>query len=226
MKETERTSDPPRLVAFDMDGTLIAGRVIFTLAHRLGFESELDRVAGAGGPRYARSQRVAKLIAGLSVSEFAEAVDAMPLNDGAFEAMRALRAQRWTVGVISDSYTLATEILARKLSLDFHIANTLVVKEGVITGELNMPMGWERVGCTCRQSVCKRYHLTREAERRGVAMRDTAAVGDSGSDSCMIEAAGTGIWFNVRSGGAPRTGSRVVNAADLRLVSAFLTRDQ
>jgi len=225
MRGTERVSDPPRLVAFDMDGTLIAGRVIYTLAHRLGFESELERIAGAGYPRYVRSRKIAKLIAGLSVSEFSEAVEGMPLNEGASEAMKALRAQVWTVGIISDSYTLATGILARKLHLDFHFANSLVVEGGVITGELDMPMGWERIGCSCMQSVCKRYHLVKEAERRGVAMRDTAAVGDSGTDSCMIEAAGRGIWFNVRPGGPQRTGSLVVNAADLRIVSAFLTRD-
>ena len=109
--------------------------------------------------------------------------------------------------------------------MDFHVANTLVVEDGVITGELDMPMGWEKIGCLCRQSVCKRYHLTRAAERYGVEMRHTVACGDSEADSCMIESAGVGIWFNAPSEYDSRLGGHLVKGRDLRVVTGYLARN-
>jgi len=41
----------PMLVAFDMDGTLLAGRVIYALARELGFESELRSISLSDVPR-------------------------------------------------------------------------------------------------------------------------------------------------------------------------------
>ncbi len=205
-----------------MDGTLFAGRVIYTLAQRLGFSPELGKISLAGSPKYVRSREIAKLLEGLRVSEFTEVVEGMQLMDGAAEAIEMLREQKYIIGIISDSYTLATGILARKLKMDFHFANTLAVREGVITGELSMPMGWEKIGCPCTQSVCKRYHLIKAAERYRVEMRDTVAVGDSEADSCMIGSAGVGIWFNAAADGLRREGRLVVEGRDLRLVPAHL----
>jgi phosphoserine phosphatase len=222
MKDAEEGAVIPRLVAFDMDGTLLAGRVIYALAQRLGFASDLERISRPGGPKYARSKDVAKLLKGLSVSEFTEVVEGMRLTEGAVEAIDALKGRKYIVGIISDSYTLATGIVARKLKMDFHVANTLVTRDDTITGELDMPMGWEKIGCSCGQSVCKHYQLIKAAERYKVEMRDTVAVGDSAADSCMIESAGVGIWFNAAAEDPPRKRGVVVKGRDLRLVSAYL----
>jgi HAD superfamily phosphoserine phosphatase-like hydrolase len=223
MKAAEEGRTTPRLIAFDMDGTLLADRVIYTLARRLGLSSELAKISRARSPKYVRSKDVAKLLDGLRVGEFTEVVEGMQLMEGAVEAIETLRDRRYIIGIISDSYVLATGIVARKLKMDFHFANTLAVSDNVITGELSMPMGWEKIGCPCGQSVCKRYHLIKAAERYGVEMRDTVAVGDSEADSCMIGSAGVGIWFNAAVDEPTREGMLVVKGRDLRLVSAHLT---
>src|ERR1700687_4390377 len=129
MKHPKEEGVIPRLVAFDMDGTLLAGRVIHALAQRLGFASELDKISQSGSPKYVRSKDVAKLLKGLRVSEFTEVVEGMRLVDGAVETIDTLRNRKYTIGIISDSYTLATTVLARKLKMDFHVANTLLVKD-------------------------------------------------------------------------------------------------
>lgn len=224
MKRIEKGGAAPKLIAFDMDGTLLVGRVIYVLAQRFGFASELEKISLSGGPKYVRSRDIAKLLGGLRVREFTEVIEGMRLMEGAAEAMDTLRERGYTIGIISDSYTLATAIVARKLEMDFNVANILTVKDGAITGELNMPLGWEEIGCTCGQSVCKRYQLTKAAERYGVEMRDTVAVGDSEADSCMIESAGAGILFNAHSEGETVKGGHRVKGKDLRLVAAFLAR--
>src|SRR5208282_4930228 len=111
---------------------------------------------------------IAKLLEGLSVGEFIRIVCDMPLTEGAVELVDGLREGGFVTGIISDSYTIATGILAEKLGMDFHVANELMVDEGVLLGSLRMPMGWERIGCDCRQSVCKRYQLSEAATIYGV----------------------------------------------------------
>jgi phosphoserine phosphatase len=213
----------PRLIALDMDGTLLDGRVIYNIGQRFGFESEIEKISKSSRVPYIRSQRIAKLLRGLAVSEFTGVVRAIPLMKGAVQAVKQLKDKNYKVGIISDSYTLATEIVTRRLEMDFHVANILEVKNGVFTGLLEMPLGWEKIECPCKQSVCKRYHLFRLAKRYSVNLSSTAAVGDSKADLCMIESAGIGILFNPAEDNVPQNVKHIVRGNDLRLVLSCLT---
>ncbi len=201
-----------------MDGTLLDGRVIYAVAERFGFKSEVDEILATTKIPYIRSKRIAKLLKYLTVSDVAEVIRSVPLTKGAVQVMKHLKTGEYKVGVISDSYSLATEILSDRLGLDFHIANRLVVKNSVVTGVLKMPMGWERIKCSCMQSVCKRYSLIKTVRRYGVDMSNTVAVGDSGSDRCMIGVAGVGIWFNPVDNDLPQKNESVIRTKDLRLI--------
>lgn len=212
----------PRLVAFDMDGTLLNGRVIYSVGQRFGFLSTIKEILKSSKAGYERSQSIAKLLKGLAVSEFTEIVRAIPLMKGAVQVVKRLEAKNYKVGIISDSYTHATEIVASRLGMDFYVANTLKVKNGVFTGRLKMPMGWQKIGCPCKQSVCKRYHLRQMARRHGVNPSNTIAVGDSIADLCMIESAGIGIWFNPTDRKVLRTANYSVRGEDLRLILNYL----
>ena len=207
-----------------MDGTLLDGRVIYVVGQKFGFKSEIEEIATSFKVPYERSQRVAKLLKGLTVSEFTGVVKAIPLMKGAVEAVKQLKNRDYKVGIISDSYTLATEIVARKLEMDFHVANRLEVKNGVFTGRLKMPLGWKKIGCDCRQSVCKRYHLVSKAKKYRVDMVNTVAVGDSSSDRCMLETAGVGILFNPTEDISVKKIDYTVQRKDLRLVLKLLQK--
>ncbi|MEO9276382.1 MAG: HAD hydrolase family protein [Nitrososphaera sp.] len=79
------------------------------------------------------------------------------------------------------------------MNLDFVTANNLKMDEGDFqSNNYVMPFGWEKIGCSCKISVCKRYHLEKMAQFE-IDIRDTAVVGDTVSDLCMIKRAGTGI---------------------------------
>ncbi|OHE52062.1 MAG: hypothetical protein A3K61_05810 [Thaumarchaeota archaeon RBG_16_49_8] len=143
-----------KLIAFDMDGTLLEGRVIYSLGQRFGFTSKIEDITKSSRIAHERSRRIAKLLRGIRVSEFIEIVRAIPLTKGVTQTVRHLQAENY-IGVISDRYTLATDILTNRLKLDFQVANKLEVRNGVITGRITMPLGWEKFGYRCRQSVCK-----------------------------------------------------------------------
>lgn len=210
------------LVAFDMDGTLLDGRVIYSVGIKFGFLNKIEEIIKSPIFPYERSLRIAGLLKGLPVQEIIEVVEAIPIMKGAAETIKYLKNRNFVIGIVSDSYTLATGLVARKLGMDFHIANSLEVRDGVITGVLRMPMGWEKIGCYCRQSVCKRYHLTRLAKKYKLDLSDTIAIGDSTGDICMLESAGMGILFNPKENYLQENVDHVVLNKDLRLILNYL----
>lgn len=210
------------LVAFDMDGTLLDGRVIYNIGSKFGLLDKVEEIIKSPMVPYERSLRVARLLKGLSAQEIMEIVEAIPIMEGAAETIKRLKDRNFKVGIISDSYTLATRIVARKLGMDFHVANSLEIRDGVITGFLRMAMGWEKIGCYCKQSVCKRYHLIYLAKKYGLNLSSTAAIGDSAGDLCMLESAGIGILFNPKENYIQENVDHVVLGKDLRLVLNYL----
>ncbi len=188
------------LVAFDMDGTLLDGRLVFALADRCDVREEVISIMESTLHGYERSKAIAMLWKGLSKYDLLEALHSIPLCINARKTIEALKGYGYAVGIISDSYDLAVEHLASILGMDFGIANKLVCDDdGMITGRIEMPLGWERVGCRCMNSVCKRFHLKIIADRFGMGREHTAAVGDSNNDICMLEQAGISIAYRPKN---------------------------
>ncbi|MEM0029920.1 MAG: HAD-IB family phosphatase [Candidatus Nitrosocaldus sp.] len=189
------------VVAFDMDGTLLNGRLVFALADRCNVrEQVISMMSKSNMYGYEKSSAIARLWKGLSRDDLLEALYSIPLSRNARETVEALKGYGYAVGMISDSYDLAVEHLASILGMDFGIANRLVYdSSGILTGELVMPLGWERIGCRCMNSVCKRFQLESIADRLGISMDCTVAVGDSDNDICMLEQAGVSIAYRPKS---------------------------
>jgi phosphoserine phosphatase len=179
-----------------MDGTLINGRLLFAIADKVGASDRVREILGRNIHGYEKSAEVAKLWKGLTPADITDAIRSLQMTSGAKKVIDQLRKEGHKVGIISDSYTLATSYIARELKMDFHFSNTLLQEDGILTGELQMPLGWEKIDCDCKISVCKRYHLERAAYMFHVDMKDTVAIGDTQSDMCMIRRAGVGIAFN------------------------------
>jgi len=206
-----------------MDGTLLEGRVIYSLGEKFGFSSSIEEIANVSKFAYIRSRRIAKLLKGVEVKQFYEIVKAIPLTEGATQTVNRLKDAGYIVGIISDSYSTATGIVSSRLSMDFHIANKLEEKDGVFTGVLKMPQGWANIGCLCKQSVCKHYQLIRIAKKYAVNLRNTVAIGDSNSDRCMIENAGIGIWFTPVE---DREIGHVIRVKNLNLIFRYLKNNK
>jgi len=51
-----------KLVVFDMDGTLLADRLIFALADRFGFGKKLETIMGRSGPKHPRVEKAADTV--------------------------------------------------------------------------------------------------------------------------------------------------------------------
>jgi len=186
-----------RLAAFDMDGTLLAGRVIVKLAEHFGFGNTLAPLIDTKKiPGYIRSQKVAGLLKGFLYKEAQEVIASIPFSKNTIKIIEFLKSHKVITGIISDSYTFATEFFKEKLGMDFTIANTLEVENGYFTGEVKMPMGFKEAGCSCQNSVCKHFALTSMAKKYNVSLKDCMAVGDNIGDICMLKIAGFSVGFN------------------------------
>jgi len=196
----------PRLVVFDMDGTLIAERLIFHLARRFGFEAKLKEIMARRVLEYEKTRDIASLLKGLSATEIVDTFDRIPLSPGAETTIEALKEDGHVLAIISDSYTIATERLKARLGFDYTIANKLVVKRGKATGEVEMPLNWpdDKTGCL-KHAICKlnaMFSLSRETK---IPLERTVAVGDNIADICMLEQASLGIAFNPKARAVERS---------------------
>jgi phosphoserine phosphatase len=209
------------LAAFDMDGTLTQGRLVFALADKFGLSEKIKDIQASGQEGHLQTRAIAALFSGIAKSDLVNAVESIPLTKNCEKAVAIFKEKNYKLGIISDSYTLAAEMIAARLDMDFVAANKLEIVDNKITGRVHMPLGWEKIGCFCKISVCKRYHLEQQAQKFGVPMEKTMAIGDTKSDLCMIQRAGVGISFMPKDSMIAKASKNVVREPDMLIVSQF-----
>ncbi|KAA8726376.1 phosphoserine phosphatase SerB [Corynebacterium phocae] len=181
------------IICFDCDSTLITGEVIDMLAAHAGRAAEVAEVterAMRGELDFAESlrERVAAL-AGLNASILEETAAALELSPGVEETIRVLKAEGFTVAIVSGGFIQVLDPLAAKLGADYVSANTLEIKDGKLTGKVT--------GQIIDRAV-KEEFLREVAQKVGVGMEHTVAVGDGANDIDMVRAAGLGVAYKAK----------------------------
>jgi phosphoserine phosphatase SerB len=185
-----------KLACFDMDGTIIDGRLVEVISKKFGLYDQIKQIQNDSSIfGYIKTQKIASILKGIDEKELVIAIDSISLMKNCQNIINLLKKNNYKIGIITDSYTIAAKILMNKLGLDFVAANVLQISEGLITGEVRMPLGWDKINCNCKISVCKRYHLEMYARKYGIDMKNTVAIGDTRGDICMVNNAGIGIAF-------------------------------
>jgi phosphoserine phosphatase len=210
-----------KLATFDMDGTLIQGRLVFALADRFDLSDKVKAIQANGTTGHEQTKAIAMLFAGVTKKDLEVAIQSIPVMKNCEQTISKLREKGYKIGIISDSYTITANSIADRLQLDFVAANELEIIDNRVTGEVNMPLGWNKIGCFCKISVCKRYHLEKFASKFRVPMKNTLAVGDTKSDICMIQRAGIGIAFMPKDAEIAKATDKIVQEPDLVKVLEF-----
>ncbi|MBS99958.1 MAG: phosphoserine phosphatase SerB [Oceanospirillaceae bacterium] len=182
-----------RLVVFDMDSTLIEAEVIDELAKEAGVGDQVVAITEAamrGEIDFNESfRRRVALLKGLDASVLEGIAQRIPLTEGAEELVSNLRSLGFKTAILSGGFTYFAHRLQEKLGFDYVHANELDIQDGKVTGEV--------IGTIVNGE--RKAQLLREiAEKEGVRLEQTIAVGDGANDLPMLSIAGLGIAFRAK----------------------------
>lgn len=213
MKRLQENKDAKALAVLDMDGTLLEFRSIDVLCQQFGLETQLGEIDRKSHfmKDYEISEAVAQLFSRIKVTELEQTFDSIAVVNGAKEFISLLRRQKFLTAIITDSYNFLASRLAEKLKIDIVWGNTLEKINGVVTGRVIMPLGWEKKRTCRKKAVCKLHAMRRIAEEHGIEMDRTLAIGDSKGDFCMIEEAAVGVAFRPKDPDLIKIADLVIN---------------
>ncbi len=182
-----------RLVALDMDSTLIDAEVIDELARLHGVGEQVSAIterAMRGELKFRDSFRArAALLKGLPESALERVAETVALNEGAHRLIKALKMFGYKTAIISGGFQYVGEHLQRQLGIDYVFANRLVIRDGIMTGEVDGPI---------IDAERKAELLLEIARREGISRQQTIALGDGANDLPMLSAAGLGIAYHAK----------------------------
>jgi len=182
-----------RLVAFDMDSTLIMHEVIDELAKEAGAGEQVSRITEAamrGEIDFDESlRRRVSTLKGLKADVLEKVAQRLQLTEGAQRLVSTLRGFGYKTAIISGGFTYFGESLKKRLGIDYVYANDLEIVNGELTGQVHGAI----VNAGRKAEILKEI-----AVREGIALEQTIAVGDGANDLPMLAAAGLGIAFRAK----------------------------
>ncbi|MEP1538996.1 MAG: phosphoserine phosphatase SerB [Paracoccaceae bacterium] len=199
-----------KVLIADMDSTMIQQECIDELAEVAGVG---DHVRGITARAMngeldfdgAVRERVG-LMKGLGAEKIdqvlAERITMMPGGDVLLATMRANGAY---TALVSGGFTMFTAAVAKQLGFHENRANTLIVKDGVLTGEVGMPILGREAKVEALNEITLRLDLQ---------ARDVIAVGDGANDLGMLGLAGSGVALHAKPSVAAECDIRI-NHGDL-----------
>ena len=182
-----------RLVAFDMDSTLIRTEVIDELARLAGVGDKVAAISESamrGELDFQGSfRRRVAMLKGLPVSALQQVIDTVPLMDGAERLITTLKKLGYKTAILSGGFTFMGRELQRRLGIDYLHANELDIADGIVTGEVKTEIV---------DGARKAHYLAEIARAEGLTMDQVIAVGDGANDLPMLRLAGLGIAFRAK----------------------------
>jgi phosphoserine phosphatase len=188
-----------RLIAFDMDSTLIAIECVDEIADVAGKKAEVAAITEAAmrgeiaDYKESLRQRVA-LLKGVPVKHLEDVYSQrLQLNPGASELVAACKAAGLKVLLVSGGFTFFTERVRERLGVDFARSNVLEIASGKLTGRM-VDQPW---GDIC-DGVEKRKMLLETCAWLGITPKKAIAVGDGANDLPMMGEAGLSVAYHAK----------------------------
>jgi len=184
-----------RLVAFDMDSTLITIECVDEIADYAGRKAEIAAITEAAMrgeiSDYDESlRRRVALLAGLSATVLDQVYnERLRLSPGAQRLIDGCKAAGLKVLLVSGGFTFFTERLRERLALDFARANVLEVADGRLTGRL--------LGEIVNADV-KRRVVEQTCAAIGCTTHQAIVVGDGANDLKMMSVAGMSVAYRAK----------------------------
>jgi phosphoserine phosphatase len=188
-----------KLIAFDMDSTLINIECIDEIADLVGRKAEVSAITEAtmrgeiSDFKESLRQRVALLRGVRADSMDVVYRERLKLNPGAAELVAACKKAGMKVLLVSGGFTFFTDRVRDELAIDFTRSNVLDIEDGLLTGHMiNQPWG----------DICdgeeKKNMLLQTCEQLGISPLQAIAMGDGANDLPMMSVAGLSVAYHAK----------------------------
>lgn len=203
--------EKPRLVVFDVDGTLIKVDSSWRFLHqKLGTWAEGKRYAELFFQGRITYEEWAQLDASLwknqSLRKVLQIVNKIPYVDGAQEVIRSLKKSHVKIALLSAGLSLLGERIEKELDIDYSLSNELIARNDFLTGEVKVNVSLNN----------KDKNLNSILKRFNVKLKECYAVGDDESLIPLFKKVALGIAFNPCSEEVEKNADVVVKSKDLR----------
>ncbi len=211
-----------KLIAFDMDSTLINIECVDEIADAAGRKAEVAAITEAAmrgeitDYKESLRQRVA-LLEGVTQEHLEQVYrHRLQLNPGVDELVEACRDAGLQTLLVSGGFTFFSDRVKHRLRLDNARSNLLEMVDGRLTGRM-VDQPW---GDIC-DGAEKRRTLLETCERIGCEPRQAIAVGDGANDLEMMGVAGLSVAYRAK----PKVRAQAKVAIDMggldRLLEVF-----
>ena len=188
-----------KLVAFDMDSTLINIECVDEIADAAGRKAEVAAITEAAmrgeiaDYKESLRQRVSLLKGVPETALHGVYNERLKLNPGADELVRACQTAGLKTLLVSGGFTFFTDRVRDRLCLDYTRSNVLEIVDGALTGRM-VDQPW---GDIC-DGAEKRKMLLETCEQLGISPKQAIAVGDGANDVPMMMEAGLSIAYHAK----------------------------
>ena len=188
-----------KLIAFDMDSTLINIECVDEIADAAGRKAEVAAITEAAMrgemADYKDSlRRRVDLLKGVTVAYMQQVLnERLQLNPGAAKLVASCKAAGLKVLLVSGGFTYFTDHVRDLLGIDYTRSNVLEVKDGALTG-LMVDQPW---GDIC-DGAEKRKMLLETCTLLGIAPSQAIAMGDGANDLPMMGVAGLSVAYHAK----------------------------
>jgi len=204
-----------RLIAFDMDSTLINIECIDELADVAGCRAEVAAITAATMRGEITDfkdslRRRVGLLKGLSEAALAQVyAQRLRLNPGARELVQACQSAGLVTLLVSGGFSYFAERVAADLGITHIRSNVLQIEQGVLTGLL-VDQPW---GDIC-DGAEKRRMVLQTCQQLGLSAARAIAVGDGANDLQMMEACAAAGGLSVAYHAKPAVRERAIIAIE------------
>ncbi|WP_370569142.1 phosphoserine phosphatase SerB [Limnobacter humi] len=215
----QHTADQFKLLAMDMDSTLITIECIDEIADYAGKKKEVSEITEAAMRGEIKdfseslNRRVA-LLKGVPASSLQAVLnERLRLSPGAEALIAFAKQQGWKTLLVSGGFTFFTDAMKTRLGLDYTRSNTLEIVDGLLTG---------RVLGTIVDADVKRETVLAVCQELGCTADQAIAMGDGANDLKMMGVAGASVAFRAKPAVQAQT-DFCINVGGLDTVCQWMT---
>ena len=192
-----------KLIAFDMDSTLINIECVDEIAAEAGRKEEVAAITEAAmrgeitDYKDSLRKRVA-LLRGVTVADMERVyTERLQLNPGAAELVATCKAAGLKVLLVSGGFTFFTDRVRDRLGIDYTRSNVLEIESGPNCGQLTGRMVDQPWGDICDGEE-KRRMLEATCAELGISPKQAIAMGDGANDLPMMSVAGLSVAYHAK----------------------------